>query len=170
MIIREIENEFSEEIGKIGRKVNRGEYMEITISEKQKEELMKEYEQDYKTYLTSGGGELTIYFMGTSSAMALVLTKAGIATDEEIAKIQEKVEKELEKKPNPMSNEGLDNKTEEKINEVITCIKSDSLRGKIKLLYDQIEIYRCWIRDLHKFLGIEGNEPKLMRDLEKEED
>ena len=53
MIIREIENEFSEEIGKIGRKVNRGEYMEITISEKQKEELMKEYEQDYKTYLTS---------------------------------------------------------------------------------------------------------------------
>jgi len=74
-------------------------------------------------------------------------------------------QKELENKPNPMSNEGLDNKTEEKINEVITRIKSDSLREKIMLLYDQIEIYRCWIRDLHKFLGIEGNEPKLMRDL-----
>jgi len=164
MIIREIENEFSEEIGKIGRKVNRGEYMEITISEKQKEELMKEYEQDYKTYLTSGGGELTIYFMGTSSAMALVLTKAGIATDEEIAKIQEKIKKELEKKPNPMSNEGLD-KCEEKLNEIITRIKTDFLRERKMLLQDQIEIYRCWIRDLHKFLGIEGNEPKLMRDL-----
>ncbi len=139
--------------------------MQITISENQKEKFLKEYEQDYKTYLTSGGGELTIYFMGTTSAMALVLTKAGIATDEEIAKIQEKVNKELEKRPNPMSNEGLDNKNEEKINEIITRIKSDSLREKIMLLYDQIEIYRCWIRDLHKFLGIEGNEPKLMRDL-----
>ena len=138
--------------------------MQITISENQKQEFLKEYEQDYRTYLTSGGGELTIYFMGTSSAMALVLTKAGIATDEEIAKIQEKVEKELENKPNPMSNEGLDNKTEEKINEVITRIKSDSLREKIMLLQDQIEIYRCWVRDLHKFLGIEGNEPKLMEE------
>jgi len=88
--------------------------MEITISENQKEEFLKEYEQDYRTYLTSGGGELTIYFMGTSSAMALVLTKAGIATDEEIAKIQEKVKEELENKPNPMSNEELDKKTEER--------------------------------------------------------
>ena len=139
--------------------------MEITISENQKQEFLKEYEQDYKMYLASCGGELTIYFMGTTSAMAFVLTKAGIATDEEIAKIQEKVNKELEKRPNLMSNEGLDNKTEEKINEIITRIKSDSLRERIMLLQDQIEIYRCWIRDLHKFLRIEGNEPKLMRDL-----
>ena len=144
--------------------------MKITISENQKQELLREYERDYKTYLILGGGELTIYFMGTSSAMAFVLTKAGIATDEEIAKIQEKVNKELEKRPNPMSNEGLDNKTEEKINEIITSLKSASLRERIMALQDQIEVYRCWIRDLHKFLGIEGNEPKLMRDLEKEED
>ena len=137
--------------------------MQITISEDQKQEFLKEYEQDYRTYLTSGGGELTIYFMGTTSGMAFVLTKAGIATDEEIAKIQEKVNKELEKKPNPMSNEGLD-KTEEKLNEIIANFKTDFLREKI-LLHDKIEIFRCWIRDLHKFLGIEGNEPKLMRDL-----
>ena len=84
--------------------------MQITISKDQKQEFLKEYEQDYKTYLTSGGGELTIYFMGTTTGMAFVLTKAGIATDEEIAKIQERVNKELENKPNPMSNEGLDNK------------------------------------------------------------
>ena len=84
--------------------------MQITISENQKQEFLKEYEQDYKMYLASGGGELTIYFMGTNSAMEFVLTKAGIATDEEIAKIQEKVNKELEKRHNPMSNEGLDNK------------------------------------------------------------
>jgi len=90
--------------------------MQITISENQKQEFLKEYEKDYKMYLASGGGELTIYFMGTTSAMAFVLTKAGIATDEEIAKIQERVKEELENKPNPMSNEGLDNKiTEEKI-------------------------------------------------------
>ena len=88
--------------------------MQITISENQKQEFLKEYEKDYEMYLASGGGEVTIYFMGTTSAMAFVLTKAGIATDEEIAKIQERVKEELEKKPNPMSNEELDKKTEER--------------------------------------------------------
>jgi len=138
--------------------------MEITITEKQKQEFLKEYEQDYKTYLISGGGELTIYFMGTTSGMAFVLTKAGIATDEEIAKIQEKVKKELEKKQsNLKSNEGRDKKmSEEDINERIAKFKIDYLQEKIISLQDQIEIYRCWIRDLHKFLEIEGNEPKLM--------
>ena len=60
--------------------------------------------------------------------------------------------------------------TEEDINETIAKIRIDFLQKRIMALQDQIEIYRCWIRDLHKFLGIEGNEPKLMRDLEKEED
>ena len=72
--------------------------MEITISEDKKQKILREYERDYKTYLTSGGGEVTIYFMGTTSGMEYVLTEAGIATDEEIAKIQEKVKEELEKK------------------------------------------------------------------------
>ena len=60
--------------------------------------------------------------------------------------------------------------TEEDINETIVKIRIDFLQKRIMALQDQIEMYRCWIRDLHKFLGIEGNEPKLMRDLEKEED
>jgi len=60
--------------------------------------------------------------------------------------------------------------TEEDINETIAKIRIDFLQKRIMALQDQIEIYRCWIRDLHKFLGIKGNEPKLMRDLEKEED
>ena len=74
--------------------------MEITLSAKQKEILLREYERDYEAYLTFGGGEATIYFMGTCSGMAFVLTKTGIATDEEIAKIQEKIEKKLEEKRN----------------------------------------------------------------------
>ena len=60
--------------------------------------------------------------------------------------------------------------TEEDINETIAKIRIDFLQKRIMALQDQIEIYRCWIRDLHKFLGIEGNEPKLIEDLEKEED
>jgi len=60
--------------------------------------------------------------------------------------------------------------TEEDINETIAKIRIDFLQKRIIALQDQIEIYRCWIRDLHKFLGIEGNEPKLIEDLEKEED
>jgi len=60
--------------------------------------------------------------------------------------------------------------TEEDLEETITKLKIDFLQKRIMALQDQIEIYRCWVRDLHKFLGIEGNEPKLMRDLEKEED
>jgi len=51
-------------------------------------------------------------------------------------------------------------------------IRVDFLQKRIMALQDQIEVYRCWVRDLHKFLGIEGNEPKLMEDLlhEKEDD
>ena len=60
--------------------------------------------------------------------------------------------------------------TEEDINETIAKIRIDFLQKRIIALQDQIEIYRCWVRDLHKFLGIEGNEPKLIEDLEKEED
>ena len=62
--------------------------------------------------------------------------------------------------------------TEEDINETIAKIRIDFLQKRIMALQDQIEVYRCWIRDLHKFLGIEGNEPKLVRDLlhEKEDD
>jgi len=70
----------------------------LIINKKQKEKLLKEYERDFEVYLTSGGGEATIYFMGSTSGMTFVLTKAGIATDEEIAKIQEKVKEKLEKK------------------------------------------------------------------------
>jgi len=72
--------------------------MEITLSAKQKETLLREYERDYEAYLVSGGGEATIYFMGTCSGMEFVLTKTGIATDKEIAKIQERVKEKLEKK------------------------------------------------------------------------
>jgi len=60
--------------------------------------------------------------------------------------------------------------TEEDINETIAKIRIDFLQKRIMALQDQIEVYRCWVRDLHKFLGIEGNEPKLIEDLEKEED
>ena len=62
--------------------------------------------------------------------------------------------------------------TEEDINETIAKIRIDFLQKRIMALQEQIEVYRCWIRDLHKFLGIEGNEPKLMEDLlhEKEDD
>jgi len=60
--------------------------------------------------------------------------------------------------------------TEEDINETIAKIKIDFLQKRIMTLQDQIEIYRCWIRDLHKFLGIEGNEPKLIEDYKKEEE
>jgi len=59
---------------------------------------------------------------------------------------------------------------EEDLEETITKLKIDSLQKRIIALQDQIEVYRCWVRDLHKFLGIEGNEPKLIEDLEKEED
>ena len=60
--------------------------------------------------------------------------------------------------------------TEEDINETMAKIRIDFLQKRIMALQEQIEIYRCWIRDLHKFLNIKDNEPKLMRDLEKEED
>jgi len=59
--------------------------------------------------------------------------------------------------------------TEEDINETIAKIRIDFLQKRIIALQDQIEVYRCWVRDLHKFLGIEGNEPKLIEDLEKED-
>jgi len=36
----------------------------IIVSKKQKEEFLKAYKKDYEAYLTSGGGEATIYFMG----------------------------------------------------------------------------------------------------------
>ncbi|OQX50611.1 MAG: hypothetical protein B5M53_12155 [Candidatus Cloacimonas sp. 4484_209] len=54
--------------------------------------------------------------------------------------------------------------TEEDLKETITKLKIDFLQKRIMALQDQIEIYRCWVRDLHKFLGIEGNEPKLMEE------
>ena len=60
--------------------------------------------------------------------------------------------------------------TEEDINETIAKIRIDFLQKRIMALQDQIEVYRCWIRDLHKFLGIEGNEPKLIEDYKKEEE
>ena len=62
--------------------------------------------------------------------------------------------------------------TEEDLEETITKLKIDFLQKRIMTLRDQIEIYRCWIRDLHKFLNIKDNEPKLMQDLlhEKEDD
>ena len=62
--------------------------------------------------------------------------------------------------------------SEEDLEETITKLKIDFLQKRIMALQDQIEVYRCWIRDLHKFLGIEGNEPKLMEDVlhEKEDD
>ena len=60
--------------------------------------------------------------------------------------------------------------TEEDINETIAKIRIDFLQKRIMALQDQIEIYRCWVRDLHKFLGIEGNEPKLIEDYKKEEE
>jgi len=62
--------------------------------------------------------------------------------------------------------------SEEDLEETITKLKIDFLQKRIMALQDQIEVYRCWIRDLHRFLGIEGNEPKLVRDLlhEKEDD
>ena len=54
--------------------------------------------------------------------------------------------------------------TEEDINETIAKIRIDFLQKRIMVLQDQIEVYRCWVRDLHKFLGIEGNEPKLIEE------
>ena len=54
--------------------------------------------------------------------------------------------------------------TEEDINETIAKIRIDFLQKRIMALQDQIEVYRCWVRDLHKFLGIEGNEPKLIEE------
>jgi len=72
----------------------------IIVREKQKEEFLKEYERDYEAYLTSGGGEATIYFMGTCSGMEHVLTKLGIVSDKEIAEIQEKVEEKLKEERN----------------------------------------------------------------------
>ena len=60
--------------------------------------------------------------------------------------------------------------SEEDLEETITKLKIDFLQKRIMALQDQIEVYRCWIRDLHKFLGIEGNEPKLIEDYKKEEE
>jgi len=70
------------------------------VREKQKQEFLEEYKRDYEAYLTSGGDEVTIYFMGTCSGMEHVLTKLGIASDKEIAGIQEKVKEKLKKEKN----------------------------------------------------------------------
>ena len=70
------------------------------VREKQRQKFLGEYKRDYEAYLTSGGDEVTIYFMGTCSGMEHVLTKLGIASDEEIAKIQENVKEKLKEKRN----------------------------------------------------------------------
>ena len=69
--------------------------MEITITEEQKEEFLKEYKQNFSTSLRAKG-EIKSYYQGICTGIEIVLSKLGLITDEEIAKIQEEEKEELE--------------------------------------------------------------------------
>ena len=71
--------------------------MEITISEEQKEEFLREYKQDFKTFWVSKGS-IKSYYEGICVGIELVLTKLGIINDDEITEIQAEISEALEER------------------------------------------------------------------------
>jgi len=69
--------------------------MKITITEEQKEEFLREYKQNFSTSLVAKR-EIKSYYQGICTGIEIVLSKLGLITDEEIAKIQEEEKEEQE--------------------------------------------------------------------------
>ena len=71
------------------------------ISEEQKEKLLNEYKYNFGISLTAKG-EIKSYYQGICTGIEIALSKLGLVTDEEIAKIQEEEKEEQEnERPEP---------------------------------------------------------------------
>ena len=75
--------------------------MKIEISEEQKEKLLNEYKYNFGISLKAKG-EIKSYYQGICTGIEIALSKLGLVTDEEIAKIQEEEKEEQEnERPEP---------------------------------------------------------------------
>ena len=75
--------------------------MKIEISGEQKERLLMEYKYNFGVSLVAKG-EIKSYYQGICTGIEIALSKLGLVTDEEIAKIQEEEKEEQEnERPEP---------------------------------------------------------------------